>query len=256
MNLITLFNKIKDISKYETVNFFSFDNIFRNISFFVTPLFYYLRLSPNMISILSLVMGLAGAIVIIIYGESALSIGITLFFISMVIDYCDGNIARLLDKTSFFGRFIDGLFGIIVVGTLQISFLVILVNELASPYSIGNIDIDKIYIITFCVFSIFSYPIQHLIYDRYSSFARWIKQEHNIDVAPTIKNEISFSTIVFLDTLHYISILLGIVNIEFLIVNFIVNLISAILLISYHLYYCKKYMNISAKSHRSTKDNP
>ena len=44
-----------------------------------------------------------------------ISISILFIFFSIIIDYIDGNLARYLSKTSFFGRFIDGVIDIIVI---------------------------------------------------------------------------------------------------------------------------------------------
>ena len=67
-----------------------------------------------------------------------------------------------IKKTSFHGRFIDGLFDIIVIGFLHIIFI----NYLLS---IEN----KLFNKNFYYITLLLLPIQHLILDRFSALARW-----------------------------------------------------------------------------------
>tara|TARA_Y100000992_G_C21092187_1_gene408477 strand:+ start:137 stop:676 length:540 start_codon:yes stop_codon:yes gene_type:complete len=97
---------------------------------------------------------------------------IIIFFIcSFVLDFTDGVVARITNKTSFYGRFIDGLFDIFVISFLHIIFLIYLIN-------IQFLDIFSIYF-TFCIVIVILLPIQHLILDRFSSLARWCNDVNN-----------------------------------------------------------------------------
>ena len=65
-----------------------------------------------------------------------------------------------------------------------------------------NLTLDNKLVIVLSIFSLFSTPIQHLIYDRYSSYIRWIKEEHNKKLSPTIKTEVSFTLVYILNDLQ------------------------------------------------------
>ena len=84
------------------------------------------------------------------------------FLISFIFDFADGLIARLKKQTSFYGRFIDGLFDILVIGFLHIIFI----NYIKANHEIF-FNINIYYTILLLL------PIQHLILDRFSALARW-----------------------------------------------------------------------------------
>ena len=250
MKLQELLRTTKDINKKEITYFFSADALFRYISFYVTPIFYYLRFSPNMITLLSLITGVSGSLLIIIFSEIYLQIGIILFFLSIIIDYCDGNIARILNIPTFYGRFLDGFIDTLVLGSLQIALIVVLMNNNSIPLNILSLTLDNKLVIIISIFSLFSTPIQHLIYDRYSSYIRWIKEEHNKKLSPTIKTEVSFTLINILNDLQLLLIILCVFSHIFIFIYFLINLFSSLLIVSYHVYFSKKKMNFFAGTHR------
>ena len=118
------------------------------------------------------------------------------FLFSFVLDFTDGIVARHQKRTSFYGRFIDGLFDIFVLGFLHIVFLIYLIN---------NNNINIFYLI-FYLLTILIVPIQHLILDRYSALARWCNE---INKKKTIKpyyrnNYFNIITMLLLDFQHFI----------------------------------------------------
>jgi len=250
MKLLELLIKIKDINKKEITSIFSTDALFRYISFYITPIFYYLKLSPNSITLISLMTGVYGSLLIISYGQEYLQIGIILFFLSIIIDYCDGNIARILNIPTFYGRFLDGFIDTIVLGSLQIALIIILMNANQSYIDILGLSFDDNLIFIILLISLFSTPIQHFIYDRYSSYIRWIKEEHNKKLSPTIKTEISFTFINLLNDLQILFIILCAFSNTFIFIYFLINLFSTLLIVSYHMYFSKKNMNLFAETHR------
>ncbi|MCG5541848.1 MULTISPECIES: CDP-alcohol phosphatidyltransferase family protein [unclassified Halorhodospira] len=64
--------------------------------------------APNFVTWLSLFTGLIGALCIAL---SQAMLGILLLFLSQLLDYADGTVARALDKRSGWGRFLDSQFG-------------------------------------------------------------------------------------------------------------------------------------------------
>lgn len=79
----------------------------RHFSYPVTRLLVRTPLTPNQITAISLVFGLAGGIVCLKGDYLSVLIGAVLFFICYVLDNCDGEIARLKNMRSRFGMRFD-----------------------------------------------------------------------------------------------------------------------------------------------------
>ena len=219
MNYFQLLAEMKKINSSQITNKFSFDAIFRIISYYITPFFIFLKLSPNAITYISALFGITGSMILYIYGYDLIEISTLMFFLHILIDYCDGNTARYYKMSSFFGRFIDGLFNILVVSLFQVSMISILIYELSSLNSIVSLYISKDSIVVISLISLSLYPAQHFIYDRYSSYIRWINVEHNKNLFPSIKKLISFRIIHFMDNMHYLTLIMSIYHIDFIFIN-------------------------------------
>ena len=251
MNYFQLIAKIKNINNTQITNPFSFDALFRITSYYVTPLFIYLKFTPNVVTYLSLSIGICGAMVLYIFGYEYVEWSILLFFMHIIIDYCDGNTARFYGTSTFFGRFIDGLFNILIVSLFQISMFLVLVSNIYIEDSILTHYISYNTIIYISLLSIVLFPAQHFIYDRYSSHIRWINEEHGTKLFPSIKQLISFKIIHLLDNIHYLSLLFIMYYIDLIFINLLVNLILSTILIPLHIYYSSIYMQVDAnKNHR------
>ncbi len=72
-----------------------FNYFYRKISFPVSYLFLVLGMSPNRISVLSIIFAIAGGIVVF---EKKIFAGLIIFMLSFLLDHCDGNVARAWDK--------------------------------------------------------------------------------------------------------------------------------------------------------------
>ncbi len=81
--------------------------LIRHFSYPVTRLLVHTPLTPNQITAISLVFGLAGGIVCLKGDYLSILIGAILFFICYVLDNCDGEIARLKNMRSRFGMRFD-----------------------------------------------------------------------------------------------------------------------------------------------------
>ena len=242
MNLINLIGKIKDVNKGQIYNIFSTEGMLRIIAWYVTPIFYYTKCSANIVSLIALLIGILSSFTLILFGKEFIFYGILIFILSIIVDHCDGNIARLLNKPTFFGRFMDGLFDIVVLISVQAALIYILIMDESISTGPGVLIISLI--------SLASTPIQHLIYDRYSAYARWISEEHALTIAPTLRKEVSFAFVDVLNDLQIIFLLLMAFFDIFIFIYFLINLISSIILISFHLRYAHKYMNVYAHNHR------
>tara|TARA_B100000886_G_scaffold328762_1_gene277459 strand:- start:385 stop:1131 length:747 start_codon:yes stop_codon:yes gene_type:complete len=142
-----------------------FEGLYRLLAIVISPIF--IKINPNTISFFSLICGFFALIISLIFSIKIKYI-IALFVLSFVLDFTDGLIARYNLKSSFYGRFIDGLFDIFVLGFLHITLLVYLINF----YSLETSSYKFIFYIT----TIFVLPIQHLILDRFSALARWCNE--------------------------------------------------------------------------------
>jgi len=81
--------------------------LIRHFSYPVTRMLVRTPLTPNQITTISLVFGLAGGIACLPGDYLSILIGSILFFICYVLDNCDGEIARLKDMRSRFGMRFD-----------------------------------------------------------------------------------------------------------------------------------------------------
>ncbi len=251
MNIVELIKKLLEINKYQSSSIYSIAKLFSIVACFVTPFFYYTRCSANIVSVISLITGILGALIIFVNGIEYVGYGISLLFLSILIDYCDGSIARLNNTPNFFGRFVDGLVDIFVIGIFQCSLLYVFIEWDHLFYFISENMFHGLLIVL--ILSIFFTPIQHLIFDRYSSYTRWIKEEHSINISPTLKREISFVYIDLINDIQLILLLMIPFFIDAIIIYFIINLLTSLYVISIHFLFSKKYMNVHAECHRKNK---
>ena len=175
---------IRKLFKENKIFFFNyhqnsfFEGLYRLFGVLISPIF--IKINPNLISLLSLICGFIGLILSIFFSFK-LNFVIIFFIFSFILDFTDGLVARITNKTSFHGRFIDGLFDIFVISFLHIVFLIYLINSQV-------LDIFGIYF-TFCIVIIVILPIQHLILDRFSSLARWCNDlKNNKKIKPYYRN--------------------------------------------------------------------
>ena len=171
-----LFKKYrKDLFNYKENSFFV--SIYRLCAIVIFPIFK--NLNPNLMSYLGLLLGFIALPVSYFFEELSLNIIIIFFLLSFIIDHADGLIARYQKTTSFHGRFIDGLFGVLVGGFLHL----VLVNYL---YNTNN----NFFNINFYYITILLLPIQHLILDRFSALARWCNEiSRGKKIKPYLRNK-------------------------------------------------------------------
>ncbi|MCP4220531.1 MAG: CDP-alcohol phosphatidyltransferase family protein, partial [bacterium] len=95
---------LKDIAVEEIVDLC----FFRPIAYLMVKLIYPLPLTPNQISILSMVAGITGAFFFAQGDRKSFLIAGLLYALAHILDCCDGMIARLKKNGSLIGRIIDG----------------------------------------------------------------------------------------------------------------------------------------------------
>jgi len=79
----------------------------RKVSASLTPIFLRTGLSPNAITVLSMVIGLLAAASFGVGSYAAGLMGALLFQLSAIVDCCDGEVARLTHRQSRFGEQLD-----------------------------------------------------------------------------------------------------------------------------------------------------
>lgn len=87
----------------------------RPLANLITPFFYNREWTANQVSALRIVIAAVGVCLLAIPGYAWGIIGAVIFYTVFVLDCVDGNIARLRNQVSFYGKFIDGLADFIFV---------------------------------------------------------------------------------------------------------------------------------------------
>ncbi len=223
--------------------------IFCRISYLITPIFIYLKISPNIITFLNFIISIFSVILIFLGDVTFFNYGIFLYFLYRTIDFCDGGVARHKNISTFYGRFIDA-----VADIFFNSFILFSLSFFAYEY----FD-SKILLIIGIIASILT-SYDSFIYDKYSSLARWSNSQNKKKILPYIKktflpkisfmyNDIITVTILLLPFLILSSELF---YFAFFLV-FIVFILSAIQTFFIHLYFGYTYLNLNASDKNSKK---
>ena len=94
---------------------------FSLVSYLVTPLFLVLNITPNSITFFNFIIAITSVSLIILSTPIFFAFGIVLYFIFRVLDFCDGNVARVTNQASFYGRFLDSTLDIFYESFLILS---------------------------------------------------------------------------------------------------------------------------------------
>lgn len=104
----SLIKDVKNARKCENINDPIDTHVIDYIAMFFSKIFIKLHIIPNVITVLSGIVGVAGGIMLI-FGSLWLDIaGVLLIILSAVFDASDGQVARLTKKYSNLGRTLDG----------------------------------------------------------------------------------------------------------------------------------------------------
>ena len=220
------------------------EHLKRELSFFITPLFLKWDVTPNQASCLNYCIGVAAAILISIGYHWSLVAGLVIFFISEVVDRVDGNIARTTGTSSFFGKFLDGLFDIATFTLLSFALSVYVYINSGSGllFWLGGINT----VLT---------PFQHFILDRYSAYARWINESSSLQLKPYIRLEKGAGFLNILFDLQYVVLVLAIFNYSWgICLYFLINVVTAKIQIYNHVISASKNMRVSKKSPKQAQD--
>ena len=99
---------------------------FRKLGFYIAPIFLFTNVSANKITTLGLILGLLASG--LIWNQNVI-IGIIVYFFVVLLDHVDGTIARIKGEATFYGRFIDGFFGIVIDSSIKLSLCALILKE-------------------------------------------------------------------------------------------------------------------------------
>ena len=120
--------KARDVE--ETIDLY----FYRPLGYAVAHFCRNLRITPNVVTIISIVIGVAGGH-LMFYRDIALNAwGFTLWVIADLLDSADGQLARMTNNKSKFGRILDGVAGNIIFLSIYLHLLVRMVVSGGSPY--------------------------------------------------------------------------------------------------------------------------
>ncbi len=94
------------------------------VAMFFSSIFIKLHIIPNVITVLSGIVGVTGGILLIFDSLLLNVIGVLLIILSAVFDACDGQVARLTKRYSNLGRTLDGLFDLFVYLSIYIALCI------------------------------------------------------------------------------------------------------------------------------------
>ena len=206
------------------------------------------KVNPNIITLLMLPSSfLCLYLSIFIFNKE-----LNLFLISLVgvsiniIDCVDGNISRIKNTATFYGKFLDGWVDIVIENFLILSLIY---------FYLVNLNLSNFEIVFFTLTIIVNLSFNFLL-DRYHNFRRWANENKIELVYKSILNSKNLIINNFFNDLRYLFLILIIYdNLKKL---FIFLFLSASILYSIHktmlvLSISVKTLNLSRKSHHAKK---
>jgi phosphatidylglycerophosphate synthase len=108
---------------------------YRRVGYLIARVARVLRLSPNAVSIVAAIVGVAGGALL---ASPALALtGIGLLILHGAIDSADGQLARMTGQVSEFGRVLDGISGYVTHVAVYLAILTVLVRQGGSIWMLG-----------------------------------------------------------------------------------------------------------------------
>ena len=148
------------------------------ISYLITPFFLFFNIHPNTITFLNFLIAITSIALIFLGQTKFFILGIILYFLFRILDFCDGNVARLTNQASFYGRFLDS-----VLDIFYESFLILSIGF----YCLKYYNSEKLFFLAIIssIFSIYS----TCIHDKYSSLVRWLNEENKTKFTPYLRKK-------------------------------------------------------------------
>jgi phosphatidylglycerophosphate synthase len=107
--------------------------VHRPLAYVLTRAFFRLPISPDFVTLLSILAGIASALSLLASFPHHLQVGGLLLFLSAVLDCADGQLARMRGTSSLFGRMLDGSADLVTVGAVAPASLWVMWCQLTTP---------------------------------------------------------------------------------------------------------------------------
>ena len=169
MNYMQTFNRVLEIRRIQPYLMCHFGKYFSAV---LTPIFIYYNISANVLTISRFILSIFSLVGLLLYYTEYFSLFLFCYWVmSWLLDFVDGDIARVQNKSTFVGNYLDGLFDLLLNGLLFIclGFIVYKIENNILYYFLGTYG---------CIGTLLS----NLNIDRYSAFRRWILEEQKIDI--------------------------------------------------------------------------
>lgn len=141
------------------------DKKFNNpLGFLWAKMFMRLGVSPNTVTVLSMIIGVSGAL--LFYTDSFIPnlIGVLLITLTTILDATDGQVARLTGRTSELGRILDG----VATGTwTAVAYIVLALRLTGKNIPFTDVKWGVLIWITVVVSGLFGNNLQCLLADRF-----------------------------------------------------------------------------------------
>ena len=106
---------------------------YRPLGYLIARFFHALRLTPNVATILSIAIGLVSGHLFYYRDFTLNALGVALFIFSDILDSTDGQLARMMNIRSLYGRILDGIGGNIIFTNAYIHIGIRTIASGASP---------------------------------------------------------------------------------------------------------------------------
>jgi len=216
--------------------------LFSLLSYLVTPLFLIFKVRPNTVTFINLIIAVTSLSLIMSINPFFFVLGLIFYFVFRILDFCDGNIARLTNQASFYGRFLDAILDIFYE-----SFLILSIGYYCFKY----FDSETLFFLG--IFSSILSIYSTCMHDKYSSLVRWMNLENKTNFIPYLRKKyLPRLGFIMSDINNLLIILLLIFNNNaqiFLILStmfFLSFIISSILNLSKHFYSASKVLRFKA----------
>jgi phosphatidylglycerophosphate synthase len=107
--------------------------IHRPLAYVLARAVFDLPISPDAVTALSILAGLASAVTLVSGFAHHLQVGGALLFASAVLDCADGQLARMRGTSSIFGRMLDGCADLITIGAVAPATVWVMWRDLGGP---------------------------------------------------------------------------------------------------------------------------
>ncbi len=120
----------KALEVEETIDIY----FYRPIGYLIAKFCQAVHITPNVVTVSSIIIGLVGGHLFYYQDLTLNLIGMTLFLFADILDSTDGQLARMMNIYSRFGRILDGVGGNLMFGNIYLHFCARTIHAGGSPF--------------------------------------------------------------------------------------------------------------------------